>query len=114
METTYIGFKLWSAAVEAAGSIDVNKVRDALNGRSVKALSGFTVRFDPTNHHLHKPVIIGRIEDGKINYISISKQLIPPEPWSPWLGSSRDKSRGTSGGNLLQRNAAAVTVHSKS
>jgi urea transport system substrate-binding protein len=95
MEATYIGFKLWAAAVEAAGTIDVNKVRAALSGLQVKGLTGFTVKLDASNHHLHKPVVIGRIESGRIVPVSVSKELAPPEPWSPWLTGTNTRERKT-------------------
>ncbi|HLL27394.1 MAG TPA: transporter substrate-binding protein [Xanthobacteraceae bacterium] len=91
MEATYIGFKLWSEAVTAAGTMDVNKVRAALGGRAVKGLTGFTVKLDATNHHLHKPVVIGRIEGSRILPVSVSKELAPPEPWSPWLAKAGER-----------------------
>jgi urea transport system substrate-binding protein len=41
---------------------------------------------DLTNHHLHKPAVIGRITaDARIVPIWTSAGLIAPEPWSPWL-----------------------------
>jgi ABC-type branched-subunit amino acid transport system substrate-binding protein len=48
MEATWIGFHLWTAAVEAAGTTDVDKVRAELGGRRVAAPSGFTVQIDPS------------------------------------------------------------------
>ena len=46
MEATLIGFSLWAAAVEAAGTADVDKVRLALDGRRFTAPSGFSVLMD--------------------------------------------------------------------
>jgi urea transport system substrate-binding protein len=86
MEATWIGFKLWTEAVRAAGTTDVNKVRKALSGVSVKAPSGYTVKMDATNHHLHKPAVIGEIQaDGTVKPVWVSNGVIAPEPWSPWL-----------------------------
>jgi urea transport system substrate-binding protein len=86
MEATWIGFNLWAAAVEAAGSTDVDKVRSALGGRRITAPSGFSVLMDAKTHHLFKPVMIGRItEDGRILPVSVTEGLVPPDPWSPWL-----------------------------
>jgi urea transport system substrate-binding protein len=85
MEATWIGFHLWCAAVEAAGSTEPAAVTAALGGLSVTAPSGFTVEMDKVNHHLHKPVVIGRIAGGGITPISTSKALVAPEPWSPWI-----------------------------
>jgi urea transport system substrate-binding protein len=86
MEASWIGFKLWTEAVTAAGTIDVEAVRKALAGRSVRAPCGFDVRVDAENQHLHKPAVIGRMD--KHNFIWpvwTSPTLIAPEPWSQWL-----------------------------
>src|SRR5579862_8319366 len=88
MEATWIGFQLWAGSVEAAGTTDVDKVRDALGGRRVTAPSGFSVQMDAKTHHLYKPVMIGRItDDGRILPVSVTEGLVPPDPWSPWLNS---------------------------
>jgi urea transport system substrate-binding protein len=89
MEATWIGFHLWVAAVEAAGTTDVDKVRAALAGRRIAAPSGFTVQMDGKTQHLHKPVMIGRIAtDGRIVPVSVTEGLVPPSPWSPWLSGA--------------------------
>jgi urea transport system substrate-binding protein len=44
MEASWIGFRLWTDAVTAAGTTDVEAVRKALAGRSVRAPCGFDVR----------------------------------------------------------------------
>ena len=90
MEATWIGFRLWAEAVAKAGSTDIGAVRNALDGMQVAAPSGFTVRMDETNHHLHKPAFIGRITvAGRIMPVWSSGGLVPPEPWSAWLGKPR-------------------------
>ena len=86
MEATWIGFNLWREAVRLEGSIAVADVRRALAGLRVRAPSGFDVVMDLTNHHLHKPAVIGRITaDARIVPVWTSDGLIAPEPWSPWL-----------------------------
>ena len=86
MEATWIGFKLWSAAVEAAGTTEVTAVRDALRGSEILAPSGFTVRVDPADQHLHKPAFIGCMTaDGLLMPVWKSSGLMPPQPWSSWL-----------------------------
>jgi urea transport system substrate-binding protein len=86
MEATWIGFRLWTEAVRAAGTTEVNKVRQALANLSVKAPSGYTVKMDAENHHLHKPAVIGEIQaDGSVKPVWVSNGVIAPEPWSPWL-----------------------------
>jgi urea transport system substrate-binding protein len=87
MEATWIGFQMWCAAVERAGSVDSDAVRRALPGLRVKAPSGMEIPMDATNHHLHKPAMIGRIDaDGRIEIVHKSDAVIPPEPFSPYLG----------------------------
>ncbi len=86
MEASWVGFKLWTDAVAAAGTTDTDAVRRALAGRSIRAPSGFDVRLDRENQHLHMPAFIGRMDTH--NYISpvwASPALIAPEPWSQWL-----------------------------
>ncbi|HRM70061.1 MAG TPA: urea ABC transporter substrate-binding protein, partial [Thauera phenylacetica] len=61
MEATYVGLHMWKQAVEKAGSTDVDKVIAAMGGQTFKAPSGFTLTMDATNHHLHKPVLIGEV-----------------------------------------------------
>jgi urea transport system substrate-binding protein len=86
MEATLIGFNLWARAVAKAGTTDVSAVRDALAGMQYAAPSGFTVRMDDKNHHLHKPAFIGRVGPrGDIFPVWKSSGLVPPEPWSRWL-----------------------------
>jgi urea transport system substrate-binding protein len=97
MEATYLGFQLWCDAVQAADTTKVSDVLAALSGRTVSGLSGFKVQLDPTNHHLHKPILIGRIDGKRIVPVSVSKELIPPEPWSPWLEKNRDRPRRETG-----------------
>jgi urea transport system substrate-binding protein len=91
MEATWIGFQLWAAAVSAAETTEIDAVRKALASLTLKAPSGFTVKLDPSNQHLHKPVVIGCIEpNGHILPVWVSDGLHPPEPWSPWLvGATR-------------------------
>jgi urea transport system substrate-binding protein len=86
MEASWIGFQLWARAVAAAGTTEVQAVKRALAGSSIRAPSGFDVRLDADNQHLHKPAFIGRMDQH--NYIWPvwhSDGLIAPEPWSRWL-----------------------------
>ena len=86
MEATWIGFQLWTQSVRAAGTTDPQAVRRALAGRSIRAPSGFDVRLDSENQHLHKPSVIGRMDRHNVIWpVQISDGLIAPEPWSQWL-----------------------------
>jgi urea transport system substrate-binding protein len=92
MEATWIGFRLWCAAVQEAGTTETGKVRTALAGRRITAPSGFEVVMEGRSHHLFKPAMIGRIsKDGRILPVFVTDGLVPPCPFSPWL--SRDRAR---------------------
>jgi urea transport system substrate-binding protein len=92
MESTLIGFRLWAQAVAKAGSTEVDAVRAWLAGLTFEAPSGFVVRMDERNHHLHKPAFIGRITaNGEILPVWNSGGLVPPEPWSQWQGTSKGR-----------------------
>ncbi|MBV9828643.1 MAG: ABC transporter substrate-binding protein, partial [Alphaproteobacteria bacterium] len=91
MEATYIGFKMWTQAVEQAGSTDVDAVRQAMYGQKVKAPSGFTAVMN-TNHHLSKPVMIGEIRpDAQFDVVWQTKEPIKADAWSPFLPEDKGK-----------------------
>src|SRR5690554_6278435 len=70
MEATYVGIHMWAQAVEQAGTTEVDKVREAIYGQTFAAPSGYTLTMDKTNHHLHKPVMIGEVqEDGQFSVV---------------------------------------------
>ena len=88
MEATLIGFRMWAAAVQRAGTTDAQAVRAAMAGMTCEAPSGFTVRMDGVSQHLHKPAFVGCFDgNGAILPVWSSAGLVPPEPWSPWLRS---------------------------
>jgi urea transport system substrate-binding protein len=92
MEATYIGIYMWKQAVEKAKSFDVDKVRPAVYGQSFKAPSGFVVKMDEKNHHLHKPVYIGEVRaDGQFNVVWRTKGPIKAQPWSPFIAGNEKK-----------------------
>jgi urea transport system substrate-binding protein len=92
MEATYIGIHMWKQAVEKAKSTDVDKVIAAVGGQKVKAPSGFEVKMDEKNHHLHKPVFIGEVKaDGQFNVVWKTKGPIKAAPWSPYIPGNDKK-----------------------
>jgi urea transport system substrate-binding protein len=94
MEATYIGIHMWKQAVEKAKTTDVNKVIAAVGGQSFKAPSGFTVKMDEKNHHLHKPVFIGEVRaDGQFNVVWKTPGPVKAAPWSPYIAGN-DKKKG--------------------
>ncbi len=92
MEATYVGMHMWAQAVKKAGSTDVDKVRKAMAGQTFKAPSGFTLKMDETNHHLHKPVMIGEVTGtGQFNVVWKTDKPIRAQPWSPFIAGNEKK-----------------------
>jgi len=88
MEATFIGFRMWAQAVSQAGTADVNAVRQAMYGQRVRAPSGFEVVMN-TNHHLSKPVMIGKLEaSGTYDVVWRSINPIKASVWSRYLPES--------------------------
>ncbi|MBI3904829.1 MAG: ABC transporter substrate-binding protein [Pseudomonas fluorescens] len=92
MEATYVGIHMWAQAAEKAKSTDVDKVREALAGQTFAAPSGYILTMDKTNHHLHKPVMIGEIQaDGQFNVVWQTEGPIRAQPWSPFIPGNDKK-----------------------
>ena len=87
MEAHVIGFSMYVKAVEAAGTTDVDAVRDAMYGIKVPNLTGGMAEMLP-NHHLSKPVLIGEIlDDGQFDIISQTDE-VPGDAWTDHLAES--------------------------
>ena len=94
MEATYVGIYMWKQAVEKAKSTDTDKVIAAMGGQTFKAPSGFELTMDATNHHLHKPVMIGEIKaDGQFSVVYKTKAPIRAQPWSPYIPGNEGKQK---------------------
>ncbi|PAV48083.1 urea ABC transporter substrate-binding protein [Pseudomonas sp. HAR-UPW-AIA-41] len=92
MEATYVGINMWAQAVTKAGTTDVDKVREALAGQTFAAPSGYTLTMDKTNHHLHKPVMIGEVqEDGQFSIVWQTEGPLRAQPWSPFIPGNDKK-----------------------
>ena len=88
MEATFIGFRMWAQAVVQAGTTDVNAVRQAMYGQRIKAPSGFEIVMN-TNHHLSKPVMIGKINfSGSFDVIWQSINPVRADAWSRYIPDS--------------------------
>ena len=88
MEATYIGFKMWAAAVEKSGTTEVDKVRPAMYGLEVANLTGGTAVMN-TNHHLSKPVLIGEIQDdGQFEIVWQTDGEVKGDAWTDYLPES--------------------------
>ena len=91
MEATYVGIHMWAQAVEKAGTTDVDKVRQALYGQTFAAPSGYTLTMEK-NHHLHKPVMIGEVqEDGQFSVVWQTEGPLRAQPWSPYIPGNDQK-----------------------
>ena len=90
MEATLIGFNMWVKAVQKVGTTDVEKVEEAMLGIAFENLTG-GVAIMNKNHHLSKPVFIGEIQDdGQIEVVWETENLVPGDAWSDFLSNSRD------------------------
>ena len=90
MEATYIGFKMWTQAVEKAGSTDVDAVEQAMIGQETENLTG-GMAYMNKNHHLSKPVLIGEItDDGQLKVVWETEGVDPGDAWSDFLPGSKD------------------------
>ncbi len=86
------GIHMWKQAVEKAKTTDVDKVIAAVGGQTFKAPSGFTIKMDEKNHHLHKPVFIGEIKaDGQFSVVWKTPGPVRAQPWSPFIAGNDKK-----------------------
>jgi urea ABC transporter, urea binding protein len=89
MEAHLIGFNLWVAAVEKAGTTDADAVIDAIVGLETPNLTGGIAKMLP-NHHITKPVLIGEIQDdGQFFVVWETEDLVPGDAWSDYLPESK-------------------------
>jgi urea transport system substrate-binding protein len=87
MEAGYNAVYLWAAAVEKAGSTDVEAVKAAAKGLSLELPEG-RVTIDGENQHVYKTARIGQVmPDGQIKEVWNSGEPIKPDPYLtgyPW------------------------------
>ena len=93
MEAGYFGVYLWAAAVEKAGSTDVDKVRIAAKGIQFQAPEGL-VTVHSENQHVYKTVRIGKIlPDGQVEEVWSTDAPVEPDPYLetyPWGNFPRE------------------------
>ncbi|WP_238162461.1 urea ABC transporter substrate-binding protein [Cohnella sp. AR92] len=81
IEAGYVAVYLWAAAVEKAGSFDVDKVKAAAKGVEFNAPEG-KVTIDGDNQHILKTVRIGELQaDGMIKELWNSGSPVVPDPY---------------------------------
>jgi urea transport system substrate-binding protein len=81
IEAAYLQVKIWAAAVEKAGTTDVEKVKAASAGLTIDAPEG-KITVNGENHHITKTARIGVIQpDGLIKTVWESDGPIKPDPY---------------------------------
>lgn len=95
IEAGYDAVYLWAAAVEKAGSTDVDAVKEAAKGLEWDAPGG-KVTIDGDNQHIYKTVRIGEVQaDGQFKELWNSGEPVKPDPyletydWAASLSSSK-------------------------
>lgn len=80
-QAAYLGPWLWKAAVEKAGSFDIDAVRKASPGIELKTAPEGYVKIHP-NHHLWSKTRIGLAQpDGQYKVVYETKDLMEPNPF---------------------------------
>ena len=80
-QAAYLGPWLWKAAVEKAGSFDVDKVRAASPGIEMTTAPEGYVKIHE-NHHLWSKTRVGRAKpDGQYEVVFETKDLVEPDPF---------------------------------
>jgi urea transport system substrate-binding protein len=80
-QAAYLGPWLWKAAVEKAGSFDIDKVREASPGIELETAPEGYVRIHE-NHHLWSKTRIGLAQaDGQYKVIYETEDLMEPDPF---------------------------------
>ncbi|GLX70399.1 urea ABC transporter substrate-binding protein [Paenibacillus glycanilyticus] len=81
IEAGYTAVYLWKAAVEKAGSTDVDKVKAAAKDLEWDAPEG-KVKIDGENQHIYKTVRIGEVQsDGQFKELWNSGSAVMPDPF---------------------------------
>jgi urea transport system substrate-binding protein len=80
-QAAYLGPWLWKAAVEKAGSFDIDKVRAASPGIELTTAPEGYVRIHE-NHHLWSKTRVGRaLDNGQYEVIYETEELMEPDPF---------------------------------
>ncbi|XEC94981.1 urea ABC transporter substrate-binding protein [Paenibacillus tarimensis] len=95
IEAGYIAVYLWAAAVEKAGTTDVDAVKEAAKGIEFDAPEG-KVTVDGDNQHIYKTVRIGEVQaDGQFKELWATDGPVKPDPylesydWAASLSASK-------------------------
>jgi urea transport system substrate-binding protein len=82
MEAAYFQIHLWKAAVEKAGDVGVDKVREALKTGIEFDAPGGRVKIDPKTQHTYKRFRMGRVRDDRqFDIVFEARDWTEPEPY---------------------------------
>ena len=97
IEAAYFGVYVWKAAVEKAGTFDVDKVRQAVYGLEFDAPGG-KKKMHASNQHTLKPVYVGEIlKNGQFKIVWESEGLVSPDSYSRYLHPDGNYPKPTGG-----------------
>jgi branched-chain amino acid transport system substrate-binding protein len=73
-------------AIQRAGSLDKDKVRDAIAATDMQTFYG-NIKFDDTGKNTAKPMVLFQVQDGEYKVVAptkwaSSKLRYPTPPWS--------------------------------
>ncbi len=81
-QAAYLGPWIWKAAVEKAGSFDIDNIHAAHPNIELPDAPEGYVRVHETNQHLYSRAKIGKItKDGQFEVMAVSEDLIEPDPF---------------------------------
>nr|WP_088103436.1 urea ABC transporter substrate-binding protein [Halalkalibacter urbisdiaboli] len=81
IEAAYFAVHLWALAAEAAGTTEVDAVKEAAAGIEFNAPGG-PVKIDGENQHVYKTVRIGEVQaDGQFKEVWNSGEPVKPDPY---------------------------------
>jgi urea transport system substrate-binding protein len=85
MVATRMSLLLWRQAVEQARTTRTEAIIDAMAGQRLKFASGGAVLMDFSNHHLQRPIRLGRIRaDGQFDLVWESEGPLRALPFTPY------------------------------
>jgi urea transport system substrate-binding protein len=82
IEAAYFQVYLWKLAVEKAGSVDVDKVRESFRDDIEFDAPGGKVKLDPKTHHTYKRFRMGKVRDDRqFDIIYEASEWTEPNPY---------------------------------
>jgi branched-chain amino acid transport system substrate-binding protein len=71
---------VWKEAFERAGSLDTEKVRDAIAATDTMTFYG-PIKFSEAGNNIAKPMVLRQVQDGQFNVVAPSKYASHPLVW---------------------------------